>query len=114
VQTGEGILSNGGYTTVDNQRAIVLRASAQGPGGQAAEIAVAMYGPPYPLEIKAYGKQLPGKAKGGGACGPSSSGPAWVGSVTLSGFGQLPKLQVPTHATSVKQDTQHLTSGPAV
>jgi hypothetical protein len=114
VATGEGSLSDGGYTTVDNQRAIVLRAPAEGPGGQAAEIAVAMYGPPYPLEIKAYGKQLPGKAKGGGACGAGSSGPAWVGGVTLSGFGQLPKLQVPTHATSVQQYAQRLSSRPAV
>jgi hypothetical protein len=95
-----GHLSFAGHTQVDGQPAILLRDAGDGPGNQPETMAVAASGTPYPLRVTASGNQNPG----GPTTGPcaNGSGPTSVGSVTLSGFGQLGKLQVPTHAISLK------------
>ncbi|HEX3617506.1 MAG TPA: hypothetical protein VHU61_13255 [Solirubrobacteraceae bacterium] len=109
---GNGKLTLAGYKMVGDQRAIVLHSSPQGPGGQASDIAVAVYGRPYPLQVTALGRPLPGHAKAVPGCGGAGSGAGAtdIRTMTLSDFGHLPKLEVPSDAMSVQQYVQHLKS----
>jgi hypothetical protein len=103
-QTGKVTLA--GRTTVDHRSAVVLRSAASGPGQQSERIAVALDGPPYPLQLSARGKPLPGHAKAG-PCDSCGSGPAQVGTVTMSDFGRVGKLHVPKHAPTVLEFARH-------
>lgn len=102
-----GHITVAGSASVGGRPAVLLVSAGDYPGGQHETIAIAASGPPYPLRLTASGKQRPGGHRG--PCG-SSTGPASVGSVTLSDFGKLGKLSVPAHALDMNSLQQQSTT----
>ena len=91
-----GTLSIAGTTSVNGQRAIVLRDAGNLPGTQPGKLAVATTGPPYPLRLTATGHQ-----RSGGRIDVCNNGRAstyYQGTLTFSRYDRVPPIQAPTHA----------------
>jgi hypothetical protein len=87
-----GTLRVVGVTTVDGQRAILIKDAGNVPGSTPSEFAVAATGPPYPLRATSLGR-----SRAGGRLDACNDGKAStsLGTITFSQFGRVPPIQPP-------------------
>lgn len=97
---GHGTLSVAGRTTVTGHPAVVIRDAGNVPGGAPGTLAVAVSGPPYPLQIIETGNK-----RAGGRVDVCNNGQAEStrGQFTFSRFGSPPPITAPSNPLRIGQ-----------